>query len=220
MLLQFLFGAVSRSIDTGQHLVLLVASPVRTGRGNQLKCLDTLGTHQMRPRAQIHPVTLGIEGNLRILRKILDQLHFIRLIPFPKKCNGLLSGLGKTLNLGTFFGDLLHFLLYGIQILSGKRCALKIIIKPGIDRRPDGHLCIGEQGLHRLRQHMGCRMAQNCQPLCILCRKDIQLAVPVQYGAQIRHLPVDFPGACGARQTFTDVIRNINNSFCFCIFLR
>ena len=46
---QFLFGCKCGRIDTGQHFVLLAASPVCACQIHQLKCLtNTLGVHHVR----------------------------------------------------------------------------------------------------------------------------------------------------------------------------
>ena len=173
----------------------------------------------MRPCAQIREIPLLIKGNLRILRKILDQLHLIRLALLFHKSNGFLSGKGETLQLLTLLDDFLHLSFQLIQILPGKRLVLKIIIKAGINTWPDSKLGFREHMLHRLSKHMGSRMADHSQPFLIPCRQDRQLAIPVKHRAQILHLPVHQPRAGRPCQTLADISRNLNNTFALRIFL-
>ena len=62
-----------------------VPSPVCHRRRDQLISFNGFCIHQMRSCAQIHKLSLIIEGNFRILRQILDQFHLIRFIPLLHK---------------------------------------------------------------------------------------------------------------------------------------
>ena len=97
-----------------------------------------------------------------------------------------LSGKGETLQLLTLLDDFLHLSFQLIQILPGKGSCSKIIIKPvSILLGPIASLASREHMLHRLRKHMGSRMADHSQPFLIPGRQDRQLAIPVKHHAQI-----------------------------------
>ena len=81
------------TIDSGQHLILLTASPVSACQACQLKCLYRLGAHQMWACTQVYKLALLIETDLGILWKILDQFYLIRLIFFLEIRNCIGSGL-------------------------------------------------------------------------------------------------------------------------------
>ena len=181
MLRQILLFIISGSIDTLQSCLVGIPSPVGHGRRDELKSLDALCAHQMWARAQIHKLSLTIEGDFRILRKIPDQLHLIGLALFLHENDGLLSGKQKLLQPGTVFDDLLHLRLNGVQILSGKGRMIKVIVKTRVDAGTDGQLCIRKQILYRLRHHMGSRVTDGCQPLRVICRADLQLTVPINH---------------------------------------
>ena len=111
-----------------------------------------------------------------------------------------------------FLNNFLHFRFQFIQIFSGKRRMLKIIIIPIVNTGANGQFGIGIQPLHRFRQHMGCGMAHYSQPLLIVCRKDIQAAVTVDDSPQIHHFSVHLPGTCRSGQPFADICGNVNDS--------
>ena len=118
MLFQLIFCSISSSIDTCKHCILFTASPVSAGRRKQFKCFYTFYAHQMWPCTEVCPVSLRIEGNFGIFRKILDQFYFIWFIFFFKICNSIFSGFCETFDLCTFFDDLFHFFFDCIQVFT------------------------------------------------------------------------------------------------------
>ena len=176
--------------------------PVCHGRGCQLKCLDTLCAHQVRSCTQIHKFSLTVEGNFLPLRQCLNQFYLVRLILFLHQLNGFFSGKRKLLQLFSLFDDFLHFCFQFIQIFSGKRNMVKIIVKACVNTGPDCQLCIREQSLYCLCQHMGCGMADGCKSLCICCGTNLQLAVLIQYSTQIHNFSVYLAAAGCSCQSF------------------
>ena len=82
----------SGCIQSGQHLVVFVASPVCACKAHDLECLaNFFGAHQVRTCAQVYKFALLIEADLSILWKIFDKLHFIWLIFLFEKCDRILS---------------------------------------------------------------------------------------------------------------------------------
>ena len=96
----------------------------------------------MRSCAKICPVSLGIEGNLFALRKILDKLNLIWLVFLLKVCNSIFTGFCETLDLSAFFDDLFHFFFDGVKILPGKWLVVEIIVEACINGWSDGNLCL------------------------------------------------------------------------------
>ena len=142
MFFQFILGCIGSSVNTGQHLILFTSSPVCTGRRKKFERFDTLGAHQMRACTKICPVSLRIEGNLCIFRKIFDQFHFIWFIFLLEECDCLFSGPGITLDFCTFFDDFFHLFFDFIQILAGEWRTLEIIIKSGVNGWSNRNFCV------------------------------------------------------------------------------
>ena len=176
----------------------------------------------MRACAQIRKiVSLAIEGNLRILGKILDQLHLVGLVPLLHEGDGFLSWQGKTLQLCALLDDLLHLRFQLIQVFPGEGFTLKIIVKSVLDGGTDSQLRLRIQPLYRLSQHMGCGVTQGSQPLLVARSQNIQLAVLGNNGAQILNLSVYLSGTGRSRQPLADVGSNlIDASRIVILFLR
>ena len=88
---QIFFLCKCSTIDSGQHLILLTASPVSTCNAGQLKCFNALCIKNMWSCTQIYKVTLLIEADSLTFWKILDQLYLIRLSFFLHKFNSFVS---------------------------------------------------------------------------------------------------------------------------------
>ena len=115
----------------------------------------------MRAGTQIYEAALVIEGNLRILRQIFNQLHLIRLTLVFHVLDCFIAGQSEPLQFMSFLDDLLHLRFQLIQVFPGKRLCVEIIIKSIFNGRPNGHLCLREQTLYRLRQYVGGRMSDH-----------------------------------------------------------
>ena len=106
--------------------------------------------------AQVHELTLLIEGDVRVLRQIVDQLHLVRLVLFLHIGDGLRPGQLKALQLQLLLADLAHLCLQRVHVLLGEvEGRVKVVIKAVVNGRADGQLHLGVQTLHGLSQHMG-----------------------------------------------------------------
>ena len=159
ILLKLRILRVSRTVDAGEHLILLAAAPVCAGGRNQLDRLDIFRAHQMRSRAQINKIPLFIEGNLRILRQIINQLHLVRFLLLLHHLNCLRARHGKAGEFRTLLDNFLHLRLKLIKCLAVKWRAVKIIVKPIVNRRSNRKFCLRVKALYCLRQYMGSRVA-------------------------------------------------------------
>ena len=158
------------AVDSGQHLILLAASPVSACNAGQLKGLYALGVENVGACAQIRKLSLGVEADGLTLRQILNQFYLVGLILLLHQLDSLVSWQGKGLNRKIFLHDLCHLRFQLLQILRSKTAfPVKIIIKSVVNGRSNGQLCLRVQALHRLCQHMGGRVAQHSQlVLCFL----------------------------------------------------
>src|SRR5690606_30035061 len=67
------FRRPGRAIDALKHLVAAVAAPIGAGELRQLESLAELARRrQMRPAAEIEPVTLAVDGDVLARRNALD----------------------------------------------------------------------------------------------------------------------------------------------------
>ena len=168
MLLKLFLVGIGRSIDTGEHLILLAPSPISARKARELKRLYIARMRQMRTRTQIHEVSLFIEADNRILRKVFNQFHLVRLVSLLHQSDGFFPGQGKALQTIALLHNLLHFLLNRSKIIAGYGlCKIKIVIKTIFNGRPNGQFCIRIQPFYGLRQNMGRGMAENLRTLAV-----------------------------------------------------
>ena len=162
MRIQICFFCKCSSVNTGQHFIFLISSPVSSGGGDQFHRFERLGTHQMRTGTKVDIFALLIERNLGVFRKILDQFHFVRLFAFFHKFNCFIAGKSKSFQLCSLFYDLFHLFFDLVKRLAVKRFHIKIIIETVLDRRSDRTFRMRIQTFDRLCQHMGCGVAVSC----------------------------------------------------------
>ena len=74
----------------------------------------------MRACAEVRELALGVERNVRVKRKIVDQLNLIRLLLFFHVLDGFLARQLEALKLQLFLADLAHLGLDGVH----DRCIL------------------------------------------------------------------------------------------------
>ena len=210
-----------RRIQSCQHLVVLVASPVSACKAHYLKCLaHILCAHQVRACAQIHKFSLAVKADFLAFRQILYQLYFIGLIFFLHQCDSIFSGLCKALNLQILFDDFFHLCFYLFKIVACQRSLkLHIIIKTVCNRRTNCQLCRRIKTFYRLCHHMAGSMAQRRKSFCISRRQNINGCILFYNGTQVNDLPVHFSGTCHSCQTFAQVLCNVYHGHRLCVFL-
>ena len=206
------------TVDTGQHLVFLISSPVSACQAGKLECFYRFGIHQMRSCTEIYKLTLAVKAQLCILRKILDQLYLVGFFFFLHEPDSLFTGHGEALQTKSFFNNFLHLCFDLLQILSRKRSfSVYIIVKPILDRRPDGQFCLRIETFDCLCHDMRCGMTECCLSSLIFKGKDVQLAVGIHNRTKVNLLAVDLSGTGSPCQAFADVQCDVINAFCFCV---
>ena len=215
--LQLILGRENCTVNSLQHLTVLIASPVCSGGGDQLKMLDLLQIHQMRAGAQVGKSRLLIEGNDGIFRQILNQFDLIRFIRLFHLRDRFRARQGVTRESRALLDDRLHLLFDRTQIFIGKRRVIEIIIESVFDRRADRHLRIREETEHCLRHDMRGRMAQCRETFRISGRQDLKLAVPGQRGSKITDLAIDLADSRIARKALTDILCHFKDRNARCI---
>ena len=153
------------AVQSGQHLVLLVVLPVRTGYGRQLERFQGLGIGQVRSDAHIDIVALLIERDDSILRQVCDMLHLVDFPAVLHQLHRFLPGQRVHLERQVFLHDLLHFRFNRRQVLirqfhfSQVDVIVEALFRCGAVRE----VRIRIKPFHSLRHDMRSRMAQHFQ---------------------------------------------------------
>ena len=180
-----------RRIDTLQHLILRVTTPVSASDRHQLECLHLTGGLHMRARTEIREIPLFVERDRLLFRQIFDQ-HDLVVLAFSLEILERLFARQHLLHQrNIFLRDLRHFLLDRCEILLAEDMVrIQIIVEAIIDRRSDSKLHTREQMLNRLCHHMGRSMTQREKPLRILLREEFHLCAIHDRITQIRQLAI------------------------------
>ena len=209
---QLLLLRKRRPINTRQHRITLIATPISPRQRRQLKSLNLPRRPNMRPRTQIRKLPLLIKGNHRILRQILNQLQLIALILFPIIINSLLTRHRELLNRQIFLHDLLHLSLNLLQLrLRNRPRKLYIIIKTILNRRPNRQLRIRKKPQHRLRQQMRRTVMERLLPIVILKRQNRHLSTLRHLSPQINQFTINLAGHRRLRQARANLQRHLIN---------
>ena len=152
----------SSAVNTLKHLVVGIASPIRTGNGKQLKRLYLLCVGNVRACAKVGEFTLLVEGYLFAFVKSVNKLKLVRLV--RHKLFSFVTGKGKALYTKIFFNNFLHFSFDTVKILGSEGClGIEIVIKSGVDSRADSQTGIGIKSFYCLRQNMRRRVSQRSE---------------------------------------------------------
>ncbi len=211
MSLEVLFGQERRSVDPREHLVALVAAPVRARDGQQLERLDAAGRRSMRAAAQVGEGPVPVERDGRhplVCDQVTDELDLVVLILGREALLGLGDRKLRALERLVRRHVLAHPLLDAGQVLVrdlhplGK---LEVVVEAVLDRRADRDLGPGIELHHGGRHHVRRVVADQVEGVRAAIGNDLHLLAVGQRGAEIRHVPVDPHRERGLRQAGADV---------------
>ncbi len=158
---EVLFALEGGSVDPGEHLVVLVATPVGSGDGGELERLALFGVKDVGSGAEVGEFALFVEGDACILGEVLDELDLVVLVPFLHEFDCFVAGEGEGLEFEILFDDLLHLGLDLGEVLLGESAfAVHIVVKSFCDGGSDGQFGLGIEPFHGLGEDVGCRMPQ------------------------------------------------------------
>ena len=90
--LEVLLALEGGTVDTGEHLVVLVTPPVRTGEGGEFERLALFRVEDVRSRTEVGELPLFVETDDGILREVLDQLYLVVLVLLLHQFDGVGTG--------------------------------------------------------------------------------------------------------------------------------
>src|SRR5574344_235860 len=156
--LQVFLAAPSCGIDSCEHLVLLVSSPICTGNGEKLEavCNQVFCRLYMWSPAKICKSTLSVCSYCFTLWNCIQKFKLILLVledlPSFISCHFF-----SDKRLSTIY-DLSHVLCYDLQVCVCQRTwQIKVIIESILNGWPDCNLCIREQFENSFSHDVGCR---------------------------------------------------------------
>ena len=192
MLLQFILGRPGGAVDALQHLVAVVAPPVGTGHLHQLEMLESTGAGHVRAAAEVLKKAFTVERNILASRDRADDFGLVVLAHGFEIGHRLIARQHTAHNRLVLGRQLSHPLFDGLQVF-GREGALvrKIVIKPVLDHRADGHLRLREQLFDRIGQQVGRGVTDHLQALGVLGRDDRQFGIAPNGVGGVHELAID-----------------------------
>ena len=163
VLSKLLFGTKGNTINSGEHLVVLIGLPIGARNAGQLESLNTLGVEHVRANAHVNVFTLLVEGDVCVRSKIANVLNLVRLAALLHVSDSLITRKLKRLNLEVLFDDLLHLSLnsWEIVLVNLGVSKINVIVETIFGCWTIGKLCVRIQTLQSLSKQMSCIVANN-----------------------------------------------------------
>ncbi len=130
-----------RAIDSLQHFIAGVSSPVGPGDLGQLESAQITGTRDVRSTAEICPLALSIDANLLAFRDSLDNFSLVALTLLAEESDRLITSHHDTLDAQVGLSEIPHPGFDRLKILWRKRAVKrKIIVEAVLDHRANSDL--------------------------------------------------------------------------------
>ena len=177
---QVFFLLEGRTVDTLQHLIFFVSTPVSACNTLQLECLHLTRGNNVRACAQICEISLLVNGNKRVLRKIVNKLYLVALSFFFKELQRIRTADFLADHRNILLYNAVHFLLNVFKVAVCKLFLhVDIVVEAVFNRRSDSELdsvlCV--KMLESLRHDMCCRVAECPTAILILKCEELYLCV-------------------------------------------
>lgn len=149
----------------GEHLVVLVALPVRAGLLRDLESLERLGVGQVRADAHVDVVALLVEADLGVLGQVVDVLELVLFVALLHQLLGLFAAEDEGLDRQVFLDDLPHLGLDGGEVLVAELpvAQIHIVIEAVFGRGAVGEIGLGIEALDGLRHDVRGGVADDVQ---------------------------------------------------------
>ena len=214
MCLEGILGGESRAVDALQHLVVLVALPIRAGALGQLVRLDGAGGKHVRAGAEVDELALAVEADDRVIGQLVDQLHLVGLVALGHERDGLLPGQLKALDAQIFLDDLLHLALErGQHVGREGDLGVEVVVEAAVDSRADGQLGRGVEALDGLCEDMRSGVVEDVCTALVGEGEELDVVACGEGTGECGQLAVDFGGqdlaadqACGLRSIINGCI--------------
>ena len=162
VLLEIFLFPKSGSVNSLQHLTMLIAPPVGSRGVEQLEIPEVGGVGDVRPPAQIDEWSVSVSRDDFLVGKFAEalELEWIVRETLPRFWLGNLFSHERIL-LGD---DLLHLRLEFLEIVGSKRLIdLEVVIESVFDRRTESDFGVWTQAPHGGREDVRAGMTKHAQ---------------------------------------------------------
>lgn len=215
VVVKILFLRESGSVNSLEHLIVRVAAPISAGAGGQLESLDARGVGDMRSRAELVKLALTEERDLLALaRVLLDKLDLIYLALLLHQFDSLFGVKLISFERQSLLDYLLHLRLDFPENLGGERhIDVEIVIEAVVNGGAYRKLRLGIEALDRLSENVGGGVSERTLSVVIVKGEYFELAVLVNWGAQVFNLAVYAADARRLIESHTEALRHLHGGY-------
>ena len=158
VVVELLLSLEGGTLDSGEHLVILVVLPISTRNARELERLERLRVGEVRTGTHINVLALGIEADLCVGSEVAYMLDLVFLAARLHKSDSLLSGKNGRSDGKILLADLLHLgfdcgkIILGESLISEIYVVVEALFICGAVSK----ICLGPESFDGLR-HNVCR---------------------------------------------------------------
>ena len=176
---QGFFVSPGGTVDTLQHFVVAVATPVSARGFHQFEVMAEAHVRHVRSTAHVDVFFVMIQARLVIMSNVLVKnsdfivfatLHegFTRFVPADSLLDDVVVALSQ----------LVHTLFEGFDIFLGQRVVkVNVIVETVVDNRADSHFGVRPQLLDRMTEQVSARVTNDLQTFFVFRGDDRQLRI-------------------------------------------
>ncbi len=210
VLIELLLVRPGGTVDPLEHLVARVPAPIRPRHLRQLEGLELPGRGHVRPAAQVDPVPLAVEADLILLGNTRDDLGLVHLAQALEELDSLIARHHPARDFLVCLRQLLHLRLDGGEVFHGEGTLIgEVVVEAILDHRPDRHLRIRKELLHRLREQMRGGVANDLEPIRIPFGHDRDSRVATDDMRGVDELAIDTACERGLAQARANARRDL-----------
>ena len=201
-----------RAVDALQHLVARIAAPVGAGHLHELEYFELAGGRHMRPATQVDPLALAIQADGLVRGNAGDDLGLVVLAEVLEKAHRFVARHLAAQHREIALHDLGH-LRFDRGEIFGREGSLvgEVVVETIFDHRADGHLRIGEQGLHGLREQVRRRVTDDLEGIGMLFGDDFERGIARDRKRRVDQFATDLAGERRFGKPRTDARGNLGH---------
>ena len=211
---QLLLRAEGDAVDALEHRIAAVAAPVGARDRHELEGVwrHLAGMSEMRAAAEVLPVSVPVHAHVLALGDRADELHLVGFVVGLVIADGAVAVPDLGGHRVAPGDDLAHLRLDPLEILRGEGLgAVEVVVEAVLDHRPDGHLGLGPDLLHRAGHDVRAVVADELEHarVVVLRGDDGQRCIVIDGLREIGERAVDARGKGGLGQRFRDLARHL-----------
>jgi len=166
MLLQLVLCRPGRAINSLQHFVAVITTPIGARQFHELEKFQLARVRYVRSSAQVLEVAFRVQGDILIGRNARDDLGLVMLSHALEMRYRFVARQHTARHWLVFGRQRCHAFLNRCEVVQSEGPLIsKVVKKAVLDHRANGDLCVWKQFLDRVGKQVSRRVADDVQAL-------------------------------------------------------